>query len=335
MWIRLKSETELLKESVERLNYQVQFSEAINDIQNDIFSHGMYNEDTGKIMAWLKKKLNAVCPSPDKLKEFFSGLGKKMDAKVQGCKNDSIKNAWNALKGMVAATDIPDDQGGEEGDEGSDGEVEQQQENPEGGEGEQTGGEEGAEGGETEEEMAAESLFEESMYEEGFWDSIKSGWNKLTGQQAPAKGRGKRKTTGKKTATKKGTPKKGIVKKTAAKKGTPKKGGKKRKSAGKKEIQDWKSKVWAFIKGHWKQIVVILIACLALYFVGGWIAGMFLKSGTAVAATKAVTSGASKFRLPGGMTKLPPGAKLIGNGVVKFANGGVLAAPDADIDMDF
>lgn len=330
MWIRLKSETELLKESVERLNYQVQFSEAINDIQNDIFSQGMYNEDTGKIMAWLKEKLNAVCPSPDKLKEFFSGLGKKMDAKVQGCKNDSIKNAWNALKGMVAATDIPEDQGGEEGVEGSEGEVEQPQENPEGGEGEQTGGEEGVEGGETEEEMAAESLFEESMYEEGIWDSIKSGWNKLTGQQAPAKGRGKRKTTGKKTAAKKGTVKKGT-----AKKGTPKKGGKKGKKAGKKEIQDWKSKVWGFIKGHWKQIVIILIACLALYFVGGWIAALFMKSGTAAAATKAVTSAVSKFKLPIGMTKLPPGAKLVGNGIVKFANGGMLAAPDGDLDDDF
>lgn len=329
MWIRLKSETELLKESVERLNYQVQFSEAINDIQNDIFSQGMYDEDTGKVMAWLKDKLNAVCPSPDKLKEFFNGLGKKMDAKVQGCKYDSIKNAWNALKGMVAATDISDEQGGEDGDEGSEGEVEQPPENPE-------EGEEGVEGGETEEEMAAESLFdEESMYEEGIWDSIKSGWNKLTGQQAPAKGRGKRKPTGKKTVAKKGTVKRGTVKRGTPKKGTPKKGGKKRKSAGKKEIQDWKSKVWGFIKKHWKQIVVILIACLALYFVGGWIAGMFLKSGTAAAATKAVTSAASKFRLPIGMTKLPPGAKLIGNGVVKFANGGMLAAPDGDIDDDF
>ena len=271
-----------------------------------------------------------------------------MDAKVQGCKFDSVKNAWNSLKGMVAATDIPDEQGDEGGEED-----EEPQENPE----VDDEIDSGAEDDETDEELAAESLFEESMYEEGLWDSIKSGWNRLTGrgdeEPAPARGRG-RKTTAKRGTSKKGTVKKGVAKKgaakpvaakkgvvkkgakrTVAKKGTVKKGAKKGGRKGKQEIKTWKSKVWAFIKGHWKQIAVILIVCLALYFLGGWVAAMFAKSGTAVAATKAVTSGASKFKLPIGMTKLPPGAKLIGNGVVKFANGGYLAAPDGDIDVDF
>ena len=360
MWIRLKSEKELLRESVDRLNYKVQLMEAVNELQNDIYGEEMYDEDTGKAMSWLKEKLQKVCPSPDKLKEFFNGLGKKMDAKVQGCKFDSVKNAWNSLKGMVAATDIPDEQG--------DGEEEEPQENPEAGdemdagvegddeEGEVTDGE--VEGDETDDELAAESLmFEESMYEEGFWDSIKSGWNKLTGrgdeEPAPARGR-RRKTTAKRGTAKKGAVKRGVAKKgttkpgaakkgtvkrgakgAVAKKGTVKRGAKKGGKRGKQEIKTWKSKVWEFIKGHWKQIAVILIVCLALYFLGGWVAAMFAKSGTAVAATKAVTSGASKFKLPIGMTKLPPGAKLIGNGVVKFANGGMLAAPDTLIDDDF
>lgn len=113
MWIRIKSETELLRESVNRLNYKVQLAEAVNELQNDIFSQGMYNEDTGKIMAWLKEKLNSVCPSPEKLKEFFSGLGKKMDSKIQGCKYDTIKNAWNNLKNLVGAAGDPNEQGGE------------------------------------------------------------------------------------------------------------------------------------------------------------------------------------------------------------------------------
>lgn len=109
MWIRLKTETELLRESVENLNYQVQFAEAINELQNDIFCRRLYNEDAGKSMKWLKDKLQQVCPSPEKLKEFFNGLGKKMDSKIQACKNDSIRNAWNSLKGMIAATDAPND----------------------------------------------------------------------------------------------------------------------------------------------------------------------------------------------------------------------------------
>jgi hypothetical protein len=316
MWIRLenKSEQQILKESVDRLEAKVQFMEAVNELQNSIYESGMYDEDTGKAMAWLKEKLQKVCPSPDKLKEFFSGLGKKMDAKVQACKYDSIKNAWNSLKGMMAATDAPDDQGGEEV---SDEEI-------------PTDGEED----EGEEELAAESL-----YEEGIWDSIKSGWNKLTGkgeEPAPAKGRGKKrgakKPVGKKGAVKKGAaPKKGVAKKGTIKKGAAKKGTSKKGKKGAKNQGDWKSKIWEFIKGHWKQITIVLLACLALYFLGAWIAALFMKSPVANTAAKEV----SKFRLPIGMKKLPPGAKLVGNGIVKFANGGWLAAVENEIEDNF
>jgi hypothetical protein len=333
MWIRLenKSEEQLLKESVDRLESKVQFMEAVNELQNSIYESGMYDEDTGKAMAWLKEKLQKVCPSPDKLKEFFSGLGKKMDAKVQACKYDSIKNAWNSLKGMMAATDAPDDQGGEE---------EAEVENPEGGE--EVSDEEIPTDGE--EDEGEEELAAESLYEEGLWDSIKSGWNKLTGkgeEPASAKGRGKKrgakKPVGKKGAVKKGAaPKKGVakkgtIKKGAAKKGAAKKGTSKKGKKGAKNQGDWKSKIWEFVKGHWKQITIVLIACLALYFLGAWVAAMFLKSPVAKSAATEV----SKFRLPIGMKKLPPGAKLVGNGAVKFANGGWCAAPVGDIDVDF
>ena len=328
MWIRLKTETELLKESVEKLNYEVQLNEAINELQNDIFCHGLYNEDTGKAMKWLKEKLQKVCPSPDKLKEFFNGLGKKMDAKVQACKYEALKNAWNSLKGMMAADDIPDEpEGGEEAnlENPEEGEIPDEEIPTDDGEledGELEGGEE------EEEELAAESL-----YEEGFWDSIKSGWNKLTGKSdKPARGRARKgaASRGKAkrgTATKKaGATKKGVAKRGVAKKGATRKGKK-----GAKKTSDWKSKIWEFIKGHWKQITIVLLALLALYFLGSWVAAMFMKSPVANTAAKEV----SKFRLPPGMKKLPKGAKLVGNGIVKFKNGGWLACLDSDVDTDF
>lgn len=348
MWIRLddKSEKQFMRESIDRLESEVQFMEAINELQNSIYKSNLYDEDTGKAMSWLKEKLQKVCPSPDKLKEFFSGLGQKMDSKVQSCKNDSIKNAWNGLKGMMAATDIPDEDGNEE-----DGEIE---DNPENGEEQEeiTGGEEQDEiPSDDEDEVAAESLWEEEeyedeLYEEGLWDSIKSGWNKLTGKEEQPAPRRRRRATGRKTAkkgvpakrassgkttSKRGATRKTTARKTTAKRGTARKGGAKR---GKKQ-QNWKSKIWEFIKGHWKQIVIVLLACLALYFLGSWIAAMFLKSPVATTAAKTVTKDVQKFKLPIGMKKLPPGAKLVGNGVVKFANGGWLAAQVADIDVDF
>ena len=52
---------------------------------------------------------------------------------------------------------------------------------------------------------------ETGLYEEGFWDSVKSGWNKLTGKgdanKKPAK-KGAKKGTAKKGTAKKGTAKK-------------------------------------------------------------------------------------------------------------------------------
>ena len=72
-------------------------------------------------MNWLKAKMQKLCPSPDKLKDFFNGIGKKMDGKIQQCKFEPVKNAWNKLKEMVTSpeqgqgqNDDSQEQGGEQ-----------------------------------------------------------------------------------------------------------------------------------------------------------------------------------------------------------------------------
>ena len=68
-----------------------------------------------------------------------------------------------------------------------------------------------------------------------------------------------------------------------------------------------------------------------MYFGIGWLMGALMKSKAVAIAATAI----SKFKMPAGMKSLPPGAKLIGDGVVRFANGGMLASPDVDIADDF
>lgn len=93
---------------------------------------------------------------------------------------------------------------------------------------------------------------------------------------------------------KKGAVKKGTVKRSAAKKGTAKRGGKKGAVP-----PEQKNKIWEFLKKNWGKIAIVLIACLALYFVGGWVAGLFIKSGTAIAASKVINS----FKAPAAAPK--------------------------------
>lgn len=176
----------------------------------------------------------------------------------------------------------------------------------------------------------------ESLYEEGIWDSIKKGWNSLAtpdksatkGRKAPTKKGGK--VTKKTTATaKKGVPQKKTSAK-ATKKPVAKKGAAKGRKKSSKQLTA-KEKILKFLREHWKQITIVLIAAIAVGVLGAWMAGAFATSSAVTSATGALT----KFSLPAGMKVLPKGAKLIANGVVKFANGGMLAAPMEDMDVDF
>ena len=388
MWIELrkpKTETQLLKESVDKLQCKVAVMEAVGELQNELFESGLVNEGTNKILEKLKAGVMKLCPSPDKLKDFFKKMGQKVDAKMQNCKVEAVKNAWNTLKGIVGAQDSLDEQiangGGEEAPQGDeaqptdDGSGEAQ-----GGEGEAQGGEQpNPEGGE-QGNVAAESLYDDwedyGEYDDADYEDTDDGYEdwseygddeyedeyeedeygkwydyayfEATGKvpaknpapkKAPMKKPAAKKPAAKKVAPAKTPAKKGAVKKAPAKKGAPKKAPAKKvakkgaaQAQGQEEApQTKKQKILQWLKAHWKQIALVLLLAVGIYFGVGWLLGPLMKSSAVAGAATAV----SKFRMPFGMKTLPPGAKLVGNGVVKFANGGMLACPDGDIDTDF
>ena len=152
---------------------------------------------------------------------------------------------------------------------------------------------------------------------------------KAPAKKAPAKNAATKKPVAKKPATKKPVAKKPATKKAPAKK-VAKKGA--AQAQGQEEApQTKKQKILQWLKAHWKQVALILLIAVGMYFGIGWLMGAITKSAAVATAAGAV----SKFRMPFGMKTLPPGAKLVGNGVVKFANGGMLACGDGAIDDDF
>ena len=388
MWIKLrkpKTETQLLKESVQQLECKVAVMEAVGDLQNELFESGLVNEGTNKILEKLKAGVMKLCPSPEKLKDFFKKMGEKVDAKMQNCKVEAVKNAWNTLKGIVGAQDSLDQQiANGEGEEAPQGDEAQPTDDGSGeAQGDETGNEQGNPEGSEQEDIAAESLYDdwedyeeyddadyedtddgyedwseygddeyEDEYEEdeyGKWYDysyfeatgkvpVKKPVKKAAPKKAPAKKPVAKKPVAKKPATKKPVAKK-QVKKAPAKKGATKKAPTRKvakkgaaQAQGQEETpQTKKQKILQWLKAHWKQVALVLLIAVGMYFGIGWLMGALTKS----AAVGAAASTVSKFRMPFGMKELPPGAKLIGNGVVKFANGGMLACPDGDIDTDF
>lgn len=389
MWIKLnkpKTETQLLKESVQKLECKVAVMEAVGDLQNELFESGLVSEGNNKILEKLKAGVMKLCPSPEKLKDFFKKMGEKVDAKMQNCKVEAVKNAWNTLKGIVGAQDSLDQQiANGEGKEAPQGD-ETQPTDGEGGETQDAGGDESTpdegqtnpEGGD--EDIASESLYDdwedyeeyddadyedtddgyedwseygddeyEDEYEEdeyGKWYDYsyfeatgkmpvkKAAPKKAPAKKAPAKNAAVKKPVAKKPAAKKPAAKKPVGKKAATKKAPAKKVAKKgsAQAQGQEEApQTKKQKILQWLKAHWKQVALILLIAVGMYFGIGWLMGAITKSAAVASAAGAV----SKFRMPFGMKTLPPGAKLIGNGVVKFANGGMLAAGDTVIDDDF
>jgi hypothetical protein len=389
MWIKLrkpKTETQLLKESVQKLECKVAVMEAVGDLQNELFESGLVNEGTNKILEKLKAGVMKLCPSPEKLKDFFKKMGEKVDAKMQNCKVEAVKNAWNTLKGIVGAQDSLDQQiANGEGEEAPQGDETQPTDDGSGeAQGDETGNEQdNPEGGE-QEDIAAESLYDdwedyeeyddadyedtddgyedwseygndeyEDEYEEdeyGKWYDYsyfeatgkvpvkkpvkKAAPKKAPAKKAPAKNAAVKKPVAKKPAAKKPAAKKPVGKKAPTKKAPAKKVAKKgaAQAQGQEEApQTKKQKILQWLKAHWKQVALILLIAVGMYFGIGWLMGAITKSAAVATAAGAV----SKFRMPFGMKELPPGAKLVGNGVVKFANGGMLACGDGAIDDDF
>ena len=134
MWLKIGENTD-----VEAVIAKHQFNEAFNEMRDAMIDHGLYTEADNKMLNWLKKQVEKICPSPEKIGDFFKGFGKKLDKKMQNCKVDWLLQAWNNLKSMAN----------------------------------QMGGE-----GNAQKEPANEAV---ELYDEGFMDRLKAGWNAFKG----------------------------------------------------------------------------------------------------------------------------------------------------------
>ena len=327
MWIKL------FNESTYNEDIQTKFNEAFADFRDSMIDDELYLESDNAVMKKIKGILAKVCPSPDKIKEFFLNYGKKIDAKIQNSKFEDLKKCWNSLKEMALSQDneeiSPEEAGiepqmGDENDSEEEGVEDNQSVQVD------------DENGEGEDENENEEVATESLYEEGIWDSIKKGWNSLAtpdkpsprSKKSPTRKSTIKKPTSKKAPLKKATLKKGVQKKPIAKKTTGKKAPAKGKKRNTKQMTA-KEKILKFLREHWKQITIVLIAAIAVGLLGAWAGGAFATSSAVTSAAGTLT----RFSLPAGMKTLPKGAKLISNGVVRFANGGLVASGDA-IDTD-
>lgn len=92
MWIKLNESKD---------NIQTQFNEAFNEFRDSMIDDGLYLESDNKMLEKFKGILAKVCPSPDKIKDFFLNYGKKIDSKIQNSKFEDLKKCWNSLKEMA------------------------------------------------------------------------------------------------------------------------------------------------------------------------------------------------------------------------------------------
>ena len=247
MWIKLnkpKSETQLLKESVQQLECKVAVMESAEELQNELFECGLVTEGTNKILEKLKAGVMKLCPSPEKLQDFFKKMGAKVDAKMQNCKVEAVKNAWNTLKGIAGAEESLDEQianGEGEGDEIPQGDEAQPSDT---GDEEVVGDEEqtNPEDEDEDEDIAAESLYDDweeygeyddedgyedwseygdDEYEDEYEEDEYGKWYDYAYFEATGKVPAKKPV--KKAAPKKATTRKPAVKKLVSKKPTAKK----------------------------------------------------------------------------------------------------------------
>ena len=269
----------MFSESIQDIGCKIAFLEGFNAMRRELETDGMYTEANNKAMEWLKSKLKKLCPSPEKLGDFVKNWGAKIDKKVQNSKFEALKKGWNKLKELAAQMNdnSPVEDGAEEGGE----EQEQNQETPD----QEVGNEESQGSGDTQ-EGEGEGEGEQQQVNEGIWDNIKSGWNKLTGKQ-------EQKPTKKKSVAKKATSKKAPAKKSPTKKPTAKGKGKGKSTGkkGKKQPQTKMQKALAFCKQHWKAITIILISLIAVALAAWGLSSYFGNSKTLENAVGQITNG--------------------------------------------
>lgn len=104
MWYRIDESREYSSQY-----YIEQIDEAVEMMRDSMIDNGLYTEGNNKVLNWLKNKVLKICPSPDKIKDFFAKYGQKISKKMEGCKDETIKGAWNSMAKLAIAQKNLDD----------------------------------------------------------------------------------------------------------------------------------------------------------------------------------------------------------------------------------
>lgn len=169
---------------------------------------------------------------------------------------------------------------------------------------------------------------------------MRGAWNALTGKDEPPR----RKTTSRIGGKSSGGSKiNKVVRKPVGKKSNGVKKGNKKTSQnvkGRKKQQSVKGKILTFLKEHWVLVTMVLIGVVAIVWFGAIGGSALAASSQVLKASKNLNSATSGNSVVTATLKhfgwkaLPKGAKVLAPGVVKFANGGMIASGDGDIDID-
>ena len=246
MWIKLDE-----SKSVDNVIAEYQMNESAMELRDNLIDDGLPFNESNKMIEKLKGYLSKYCPGPDSIKQFFSGIGQKIDAKIQNCKYDILKNAWNTLKNAVNGTS-------EEG-----------------------GGEE---------EVAESrwySIYNEA--DDGLVDAEQPQQAATKKKVATKRPTAKKPVAKKPVAKKQIATKKPVAKKKTAKRTATKKSGGNAKPNAKQQGNF--QKVMEFVKKNWKVISIVLMVSLAFVFpMGAMVLKLAMASASVKNACKTVSS---------------------------------------------
>lgn len=148
MWTKLEENNVVKDEYCKQ-----QFNEAFDEAKDVLVDYDLYSEGFGNsILNKIKSGMQKVCPSPEKIKDFMAKYAKRIDAKLSNCKEKWFVDAWNSLKGLVQNMD------NQQANESFALYLE-------------------SIGEDLENLEQNQDYIVESLYDEGFMDKLKAGWN--------------------------------------------------------------------------------------------------------------------------------------------------------------
>ena len=80
-------------------------NEAIEEFRRSLIQGGLVTEADNKFINWAMENVKKICPSPEKIRDFFAKFGAKIDKSMQSGKSPTLSKAWNTLKSMVQGLD--------------------------------------------------------------------------------------------------------------------------------------------------------------------------------------------------------------------------------------